>query len=59
MAYRRFRESPSSVVGCHVWDGLCESDKPADYYTITKAKESNRLVEIVCEYEANAGPGVK
>jgi len=51
MAYRRYCESPSSAIGCHVWDGLCKSDGPADYYTIAQATEGDGKVEMVCEYE--------
>ena len=51
MAYRRYRDSPSSAVGCHVWDGMCQGERPADYYTIVKASEVDGGVELLCEYD--------
>jgi hypothetical protein len=51
MAYRRYRESPSSAVGCHVWGGMCEGEGPVDYYTIAHAAEAEGRVEMVCEFE--------
>ena len=51
MAYRRYCESPGSVVGGHVWDGMCQGEGPADYYTITEAQDVEGGVHLVCEYE--------
>ena len=51
MAYRRYRETPFSVIGCHVWGGMCEGEGPVDYYTIAQAAEVDGRVEMICEYE--------
>ena len=50
MAYRRYCDAPGSVIGCHIWDGLCQSEKPADYYTVVDATEADGRLELVCEY---------
>jgi hypothetical protein len=50
MAYRRYRDAPGSIVGCHIWDGLCESEEPADYYTVVDANEANGTLDLVCDY---------
>ena len=50
MAYRRYCDAPNSIIGCHIWDGLCESDEPADYYTVVNATEIDGTLELVCEF---------
>ena len=56
MAYRRYRDSPTSVVGCHVWDGMCQGERSADYYTIAQAVETDGQVVMVCEYDGAQQP---
>jgi hypothetical protein len=51
MAYRRYCAAPGSIIGCHIWDGLCQSEEPADYYTVVNAVEADGRLELVCDYE--------
>ena len=51
MAYRRYCDAPGAIIGCHIWDGLCASEEPADYYTVVDAREVNGSVQLVCEYD--------